>query len=170
MYSIGQYVVCGNKGVCTIENITTLDISGVDKAKEYYILKPLYVPASTIYIPVESASNSIRPVLTKEEATRFVETLPQITVLELPNEKMVEQEYRNTMKSNCCEEWARVVKTIRQRKQKRLEAGRKETTVDGRYLKLAEENLFGELAVALEIPRNEVLGYIEEHLQGYTAV
>ena len=47
MYSVGQYVVCGNKGVCTIEDITTLDISGVDKAKLYYILKPRYITAST---------------------------------------------------------------------------------------------------------------------------
>lgn len=170
MYSVGQYVVCGNKGVCTVENITTLDISGVDKAKEYYILKPLYVSASTLYIPVETAMNSVRSIMTKEEATHFVENISQIKVLDLPNEKMVEQEYRNTMKSNSCEEWARVAKTIRERKQRRLAAGRKETTVDGRYLKLAEENLFGELAVALEIPRSEVLGYIREHLQGYTAV
>ena len=63
MYSVGQYVVCGNKGVCTVENITTLDISGVDKAKEYYILKPLYVSASTLYIPVETAMNSVRSII-----------------------------------------------------------------------------------------------------------
>ena len=36
MFGIGQCVICGNKGVCTVENITTLDISGVDKAKKYY--------------------------------------------------------------------------------------------------------------------------------------
>ena len=51
MFSIGQYVVCGNKGVCTVEQITTLDISGVDKAKMYYILKPVYASTSTVYVP-----------------------------------------------------------------------------------------------------------------------
>ena len=62
MFRVGQYVVCGNKGVCTIEDITTLDISGVDKAKLYYILKPQYITASTVYVPVENAS-SLREVL-----------------------------------------------------------------------------------------------------------
>ena len=48
MFSIGQYVSCGNKGVCTIENVTTLDISGVDKKKMYYILKPYYTVLAAI--------------------------------------------------------------------------------------------------------------------------
>ena len=33
-------------------------------------------------------------------------------------------------------------------------------TVDERFLKQAEDLLFGELAAALEIPRSEVRGYI----------
>ena len=45
MFHIGQFVSCGNKGVCTVEKITTLDIAGVDKEKMYYILKPYYMPA-----------------------------------------------------------------------------------------------------------------------------
>ena len=43
MFGIGDYVICGNKGVCEVENITTLNISGVDRGREYYILKPLYM-------------------------------------------------------------------------------------------------------------------------------
>ena len=52
MYNIGEYVACGNKGACKIDQITTLDISGVDKDEKYYILKPVYSAASTVYIPV----------------------------------------------------------------------------------------------------------------------
>lgn len=170
MFSIGQYVVCGNKGVCTIEDITTLDISGVDKAKKYYILKPKYVTASTVYVPVDSAMNSMRSILTKEEALKLVEEIPEIPVLEIQNEKLVEQEYKACMKSNCCREWVKLIKTIYLRKQKRLEAGRKETAIDGKFFKIAEENLYGELAVALEMQRNEVCDYITERLQGFSMV
>ena len=35
-------LMCGNKGVCVVENIAALDISGVDKERQYYILKPKY--------------------------------------------------------------------------------------------------------------------------------
>lgn len=170
MFSIGQYVICGNKGVCTIEDITTLDISGVDKAKKYYILKPKYVTASTVYVPVDSAVTSMRNILTKEEAQELIKEIPDIPVLEVKNEKLVEQDYKACMKSNCCREWVKLIKTIYLRKQKRLEAGRKETAVDGKYFRIAEENLYGELAVALGMERSEVCGYITEHLQGFSMV
>lgn len=170
MFNIGQYVICGNKGVCTVEDITTLDISGVDKAKKYYILKPKYVSASTVYVPVDSAATSMRNILTKKEAEALIESIPRIPVLDIKNEKMVELEYKACMKSNCCSEWVKLIKTIYLRKQKRLEAGRKETAVDGKYFRIAEENLYGELAVALEMERSQVCEYITEHLQGYSMV
>ena len=57
-----------------------------------------------------------------------------------------------------------MIKTIYLRKQKRLQSGRKVTAVDAKYSHLAEENLYGELAVALGIGRNEVEGYIARSL------
>ena len=167
MFSIGQYVICGNKGVCTVEDITTLNISGVDKEKKYYILKPRYVTASTVYVPVDSAATSMRMVLTKEEAQSLINSIPEIPVLDIRNEKLVEQDYKTCMKSNRCDEW---VKTIYDRKQKRLQAGRKETAVDSKYFKIAEENLYGELAVALNMERGEVCDYITAQLQGFSTV
>ncbi len=167
MFSIGQDVVCGNKGVCTVEDITTLDISGVDKAKKYYILKPRYMAASTVYIPVDTAEASMRVVLTKSEAEELIRSMPEIPVLNIQNEKLVEQEYKACMKTNSCQDWVRLLKTIYARKQKRLQAGRKETAIDGKYTKLAEDNLYGELAVALDMDKNEVCEYISAQLQGY---
>ena len=52
VFQIGDYVICSNKGVCEVENITVLNISGADKEKEYYILKPLYSAGSTVYVEV----------------------------------------------------------------------------------------------------------------------
>lgn len=169
MYSVGQHVVCGNKGVCTVEDITTLDIAGVDRAKLYYILKPQYISASTVYVPVENAA-SLREVLTREQAQRLVEEMPDIAPLQIVNEKLAEQEYRSCMRSNDSMEWVRVIKTIYARRQKRLQAGRKETAVDGRYFKMAEDSLYGELAVALGMERSQVCTYIEDKLQGAAPV
>lgn len=164
MYQKGEYVVCGNKGVCIVEDITTLDISGVDKTREYYILKPLYMAASTVYVPVDTAQDTLRRTITKEEAMTFIHSIPQISLLAITNEKLAEQVYKQCMKTNCCEEWIRIIKTIYQRRQKRMEAGRKETAIDVRYFKIAEESLYGELAVALEIPKDYVENYITEEI------
>lgn len=160
----GEYVVVGNKGVCAVEDITTLNISGVDKEREYYILKPVYVPGSTVYVPVDTTDGSMRRVLTKEEAKRLIDKIPEIPLISITNEKLLEQEYRGCVKSNCCVEWIKIIKTIYLRKQKRLEAGRKVTAVDAKYYRIAEGNLYGELSVVLNIPKNEVEEYITSEI------
>ncbi len=40
MFEIGEYVVCGAKGVCQIKDITHIDISGADQERLYYVLAP----------------------------------------------------------------------------------------------------------------------------------
>lgn len=164
VFEKGEYVVVGNKGVCAVDEITTLNISGVDKEREYYILKPVYVPGSTVYMPVDTAKESMRSVLTKEEAKQLIDEIPRIPLITITNDKLLEQEYRGCMKTNCCEEWVKIIKTIYIRKQKRLEAGRKVTAIDAKYFRIAEDNLYGELAVALNIPKAEVQTYITSEI------
>lgn len=168
MFAIGEYVVCGNKGVCAVEKITKLDISGVDKERDYYILKPLYLAGSTVYVPVDSPKESMRRVLTREEAEKLIEKIPQIPLIDITNEKLSEQTYRECMKTSSCEEWVRIIKTIYLRKQKRLQAGRKVTAVDAKYFHMAEESLYGELAVALDMSRDDVEEYITGEINGKT--
>lgn len=170
MFQIGEKVVCGSKGVCSVEKITTLDISGVDKMREYYILKPLYMVASTVYVPVDTAESSLRRVLTYEEARELIEKMPQIPLITISNEKFLEQEYKNCLKTDLCEEWVKIIKTIWSRMQKRIEVGRKVTAVDARYLKIAQDCLYGEMAVALSMPREEVEEFISQQLEGSVCV
>lgn len=165
MYKKGEYVVCGNKGVCLVEDITTLNISGVDKARKYYILKPLYMNGSTVYVPVDAANESIRKILSRDEAEALIKEIPAIPMITGVNDKLLEQEYRGCMRSNSCEAWVKIIKTIYLRKQKRIEAGRKVTAVDAKYFRLAEDSLYGELAVALNMPREEVESYISDTVQ-----
>lgn len=162
MFLKGEYVVSSNKGVCLVEDITTLDISGVDKKREYYILKPVYMAGSTVYVPVDTAKESMRKILDHEEAEKLISEIPAIPLISITNEKLLEQEYRECMKANRCEEWIKMIKTIYLRKQKRLEAGRKVTAIDAKYFRLAEDNLYGELAISLNMPRTEIENYITE--------
>lgn len=162
MFEVGEYVVCGNKGVCVVEKITTLDIAGVDKERKYYILKPKYQMGSTVYVPVDSPKDSLRRVIRREEAQKLIDAIPDVPLLAITNEKLSEQVYRECLKSGNCEEWVRILKTIWRRKQERLQAGRKVTAVDAKYFHMAEESLYGELAVALDLNRDEVEAYIEK--------
>lgn len=166
MFKVGEYVVCGNKGVCVVEDITTLDISGVDKERKYYILKPKYQSGSTVYVPVDAPRDSIRQVMKREEAQKLIEAIPDIPLLTITNDKLTEQIYRQCLKSGSCEEYVKIIKTVYLRKQKRLQAGRKVTAVDAKYSHMAEESLYGEMAVALDISRDAVEAYIAEEIDG----
>ena len=92
MFQKGEYVVSGNKGVCVVDDITTLDISGVDREREYYILKPIYMAGSTVYVPVDTADTSMRRVLSKEEADKLIHDIPGIPLITISNDKLLEQE------------------------------------------------------------------------------
>lgn len=167
MYQIGDYVVCSNKGVCVIENVTTLTISGVDKEKKYYILKPLYTSGSTVYVPVDSQKEPLlRKVIDRGAAEKLIEAIPEIPPLVISNDKVTEQVYKDCMKTNDCTDLVRLIKTISLRKQKRVQAGRKVTAVDAKYIHLAEDNLYGELAVALDMTKEQAKIHIEEAVDG----
>ena len=165
MFDKGEYVVCGSKGVCTVEDVTTLNVPGVDGRREYYVLKPVYNCSTTVYIPVDAGKESMRGVLSAAEAKKLIRKMEEIAPIVIANDKMLEQEYRGCMRTNLCEEWVRILKTTRQRKQKRQELGRKVTAVDAKYSKIAEESLYGELAVALGIPRETVPAYVESEIK-----
>ncbi|MBO5166282.1 MAG: CarD family transcriptional regulator [Lachnospiraceae bacterium] len=165
MFAIGEYVVCGNNGVCLIKDITTLRMNGVDKNRKYYILKPVYAESSTVYVPVDTLQASMRKVLSKEEADLLLAAIPEIQILTIRDEKTVELQYKECMQSNSCSEWVKLLKTLHFRKKCRLEKGHKVTAVDSRYYKLAEENLCGELAVALGMSKSEVEEVIADKME-----
>ena len=161
MFSVGDYVVCGNKGVCRVEKISALDISGA--SGDDYILKPVYTPGSTVYISMETADEKLRPVLTKKEANKLVKQMSDITDIVVESDKQLEGEYKNCIRSNDATELVRLLKTIYHRREARFAAGRKETALDAKYYRMAGDYLYGELAISLGIARDEVESYIDKN-------
>ena len=66
MYSVGEKIVYGENGVCTVIKIAPLEISGASKDKLYYYLAPL-IGTGVYYSPVDSGA-FMRPVISREEA------------------------------------------------------------------------------------------------------
>lgn len=162
VFDKGEYVVCGSKGVCTVEDVTTLVMPGVAENREYYVLKPVYNRNATVYLPLDAGRETMRGVLSAKEAKSLIRRMEEISPITTANEKALEQEYRDCIRANLCEGWVKILKTTHQRKAMRQEMGRKVTAVDAKYARIAEEGLFGELAIALGIPKDRVREYIEK--------
>lgn len=163
MFKVGDYVVYGNTGVCQIEDIGPIAIGNRDK--EYYTLVPVYGRNSKLYTAVDSDKVVIRPIMTKQESDALIDEMENIDTLRIGDEKRREEIYRETMRTCDCKEWVRIIKTLYLRKMDRISRGKKVTSSDERYLQMAEENLYGELAFSLQMPREKVGEFITEKIR-----
>ena len=165
MFEKGEYVVYGSKGVCRIQDISHVDIPGVDKNRLYYIMSPVQGGNGTVYLPTDSTKATIRKVMTKEEANRLIRDIPDIEQLWVPDEKRREASYKEALRTCSGRAWVSIIKALYLRKQERVAAGKKITALDERYLRAAEQELYGELSVALGVPREDMETYIHDHLE-----
>ena len=165
MYKKGDHVIKIPEGICEIEDVGCLDISGVNKNKEYYILAPINQKGSKIYIPVDNAHGRIRNMISKEDAIAFIKSIPDIDEKDIQNEKMREQEYKEAILSGNNKKIASILKLIYSRKQTRADQGKKLPSTDERYFKLAEDILFSELSFVLNVPKENMEQYIADMIE-----
>ena len=164
MFEKGEYVVYGSKGVCWIQDITNIDIPGADQKRLYYIMHPVQNSEQTLYLPTDSTKAIIRRVMTREEANQLIQEIPLIEDLEVPNEKQREASYRQALNGCSGRAWVSILKTLNKRKEERLAAGKKVTALDERYLRVTEQELYGELSVVLGIEKEHMHDYIQEQI------
>ncbi|MDO4322125.1 MAG: CarD family transcriptional regulator [Lachnospiraceae bacterium] len=165
MFEKGDYVIYGSTGICCVEGVTTINIAGIPKDRIYYILRPESRTESKIFIPVDNQKKIIRKVISKREAEELIEEIPEIDPMDIANDKLREEKYKECIQSCDCRELIRIIKTIYLRDKKRMEQGKKATAVDERYLRLAEENLYTELSMLLGIPKNNMESYITSRIR-----
>ena len=162
VYQVGDYVVKAYTGVCRVEEITHPEGMDVDKNKLYYLLIPLSDEKMKIYVPTDSQARGLRKALNSEEAWEVINSIPEIEEVQIDNEKQREQKYKEAIRDCNPKMLVGIIKTMYRRKQRRTAQGKKDTAMDERYFKLAEEYLYSELAFALDRNKNEMCKLIEE--------
>lgn len=165
-FEIGDVIIYGNSGVCRITDCGKLDSMCADKNTLYYTIEPCYSSSTKIYTPVGNDKVIMRRIVTKEEALHLIDEIKSIENLWITDEKKREQEYKDTIKKCDCRELVRIIKTIYLRKQSRLAEGKKVTASDEKYFKIAEDSLYGELAVSLDMNKDEVKDYVISRVSG----
>lgn len=165
MFEAGEYIIYGTKGVCKVEAVGPISIPGVDRQRLYYTLTPVYDRSGTIYTPVENPKVSMRSIISREETLALIDEIPSIETLWIANEKEREQLFQKALLSCDCREAVKIIKTLYQKKIKRQESGKTATALDQKYLLYAQEQLYGEFAIALGMDKNQVEAYIIETLE-----
>ncbi len=162
MFRKGDYIIYGSTGVCQIEEIGMPEnFSGADPNRTYYTLRPVY-DVGSIYTPVDT-SVYMRAVISKDEADALVAGLAALEVdtFDSRNMKMLSDHYLAAIKSNDCEQLLRLIKTVGTKAKAAAANGKRPGQTDQRYMKRAEDLLYGEFAVSLSMPIAEVPAYVE---------
>ena len=169
MYQPGDLIVYGGEGVCRVEAIGPLKLSDMKSDKLYYTLQPVY-RTGTVFAPV-AGKVFMRPIISREQAEALVRSIPQVQEqhLDSRNLRATGEYYQKMLSSHDGADLVQLIKTIYCKRQTAQAAGRKGGQVDERYRKRAEETLYGELAVALDIPKDSVEDYIKEIIEKETA-
>lgn len=164
MFNVGDYIVYGVNGVCKVEEIGSLNSGNLPKDRVYYTLLPVYLKGSKIFTPADNKKVLMRPVLNKDEAMELIDDIRNIDALWITDEKKRENDYRDALKKCDCKELVRIIKTIYSRKQGRIAEGKKMTMGDEKYFHMAEESLYGELAIPLNMDKEEVKYFITDRV------
>ena len=165
MFQKGDYIMYGNVGVCQVEDVgVPSHISTADPDRTYYTLRPVY-QTGTIYIPVDTKI-FMRPLLTEKEVLNLIDRIPEIKEeqVEGRNLRVLSDRYEASLRTHACEDLIQLIKTIYVKGQTVRQNGRQLGQTDQRYFKRAEELLYGEFAIALHMPIDEVKPYLEKIL------
>lgn len=165
MFRKDEYVVYGNLGVCRVQDIMTRKFEGLSEAHPYYVLEPVY-QGGILYVPADNPKIFLREVISEQEANALIDAIPEMEGEEFHSRSVQElsAHYEQAMQSHDCKDLAALAKSIYSKKQTMERKNRKFGQVDEHFMRQAEESLYGELAVALKIPKEAVPDYIARRL------
>ena len=160
MLTVGQTVVYGTQGVCTVKEISMLKL-GKTKG-EYYALSPIDDPGSTVYVPTanEKLMSKLRPVLTGEEADALITEAVREPLEWIESDAERKSACDDIVKNGDRKQLMRLVGMLYRRRELLKDQKKHFHNVDAQYLKTAERMLHGELADALGIAVDDVADYI----------
>ncbi len=165
MFKVGDLILYGGTGVCRVKEITTRDFSGAGDKQLFYTLIPLYQDC-TISTPVNNRKIFMRAILSKAEAENLIDMIPTISAeaYHSPVLRELTDHYEASLKTHDCADLIELTMSIYAKKEYMEQQKLKFGAVDERFMKRAEELLFGEFAAALDIPKESVPDYIAERV------
>jgi CarD family transcriptional regulator len=166
MFKIGDYVVHGKAGVCRVTDITEREVPGGEGSASYYVLDPVY-GRFVVYSPVDNNAVYLRPVISRDDALRLIDLIPNIQAEPYVNSKQPElvQHYTEIIKSHDCKELVELTMSLYSKQRLAEESKGTFGSIDKRFIHQAEDALFGELAIALDVPKEEVQPFIANRLE-----
>lgn len=164
MFNKNDYIIYGSMSVCKIIDIVEEDNIYIGR-KFYYVIQPVYSDKNTIIkVPTDSKKIFMRHLLSEKEVMSIIESMPDIEILKIDNDKQRNECFKSIIKNNACEELAQLVKSINISEREKLSIGKKLSKTDEDFKKTAEKLIDEEFATVLNIPVQDVSSFILNHI------
>ena len=154
MFKVNDYLVYG-KDVCLVKEIKKLN------DQDYYSLVPVNDDSLKITIPINS--DKIRSLISKEEANKLIKEIPSIETINT-EDKFLESEYKRLLTNGTHKDLITIIKTAYLRNKERLSKKKRIMDKDKEYLNDAEEILYNEFKIVLDLSYEDTKDYINKNV------
>lgn len=163
MFKVNDYIMYGLTGVCQVVDITKE--SFIDNLqKEYYVLKYIYDNDTIIKIPTDNEKISMRKLLSKEDMSTLINSIPNSETIWIDNDRKRNEEFKSILKTGDIENLVKLIRSIYLDKEHKQSIGKKLYKVDDEIMQTAERLLNEEFATILNISPDKVATYISTHV------
>ena len=109
----------------------------------------------------------MRPLISKERAIELIDSIPSAKAFQCDShiQREVTESYEKLIRSHNCDDLIELTKLIYEKRENCKKEKKKFSSIDERFMKRAENLLFGELAAALNIMKDDVLDYISDRIK-----
>lgn len=166
-FEIGDLVVYGTNGLCTIEGVEMMSFADGMPENPYYVLRPDSNNSSTVYVPQNNDKllGKMRKLLTRDEIETIVLACRDEDMPWNNDRRFRNEQFRKIMATGVHKELLLMVKCIHTRKKELDLEGKKLPTTDSNMLKQAEKLVNEEFSYVLKITPEEVGEHIRSVLE-----
>ena len=163
MFKINDSVIHCREGLSTIVSMNNMN------GKDYFLVSVNRSSGETIYVPVETANNIIRPLMNKKEADELLKYIKKIEKEFNSNTKQRRDAYKKMLSSGKVEEIAYLYRQLYFYEQ----IGGENNTeiklgpVDIDMLSYAENMLMDELSITYGVARGEVKDFVQKRISKF---
>ena len=160
VFSVNDEVIHCREGLSTI--IASKEMNG----KEYFLVQTNRVSGETFYVPVESAANIIRAIMTAKEADELLRFIKKIEKEFNTNTKQRRDAYKRMLSSGDVKDIAYLYRQLYFYNQ----IGGEQNTeiklgpVDLDMLNYASNMLLDELTITYQKPREQIADFVESRI------
>lgn len=146
MKNIGDYIVW-RKEVCKIKDIKN----------NLYVLEPIDDTTLTLQVPINS--QVLRDLIKKKDIDKLLREIPSIDTVN-GSDRLIEQTYKELMQNGTYEDLIKIIKTTYLRNENRKNNKKKISEVDNEYFNKAENYLYNEFSIVLNLSFDETKEYV----------